>query len=212
MSTPTDEGWLADGSADAAAVEAYYDGWATAYDGDLDTWDYRAPTIVAGLVSEHAPDATDVLDAGCGTGLAGRALRSNGHTGTLVGVDLSVASLEFAGRDGTYTALSRVDLQQPLPFDDRSFDALMCVGVMTYVPDVAACWREFARVVKAGGIVAVTQRQDLWAERDTQGVVDRLEASGVWDPLLVTGPEPYLPGHDDFAGRIGVHYVAAPVR
>lgn len=209
MSTPGDDGWLASGIADASDVEAYYDGWAAAYDGDLAAWEYRAPSVVATLVTEHRPDANDVLDAGCGTGLAGRALRTNGYAGLLVGVDLSVASLGFAGGDGTYTALSRCDMQRPLPFADDSFDALMCVGVMTYVPDVEACWREFARIVRPAGIVVVTQREDVWHERDTADVVDRLEQDGTWRPVSVSGPEPYLPGHDDFADRIGVHYVSA---
>ena len=209
MSTPGDDGWLATGTADASDVAAYYDGWAASYDGDLGTWNYQAPRFVADLIAEHCSDASGVLDAGCGTGLAGRALRSNGHAGTLVGVDLSATSLEVAGRDGTYTALGRCDLQRPLPFDDDSFDALMCVGVMTYVPDVEACWREFARVVRPNGIVVATQREDLWRERDTAHVVDRLERDGTWQPALVSGPQPYLPDHDDFADRIGVHYVAA---
>jgi hypothetical protein len=30
---------------------------------------------------------------------------------------------------------------------------LVCAGVMTYLPDVEAVWREFARVVRAGGLV-----------------------------------------------------------
>lgn len=211
MSTPTDDGWLAGGSADPADIEVYYDRWAVAYDHDLDTWQYSAPSIVARMVADLRPDVNDVLDAGCGTGLAGRELRSIGHTGTIVGIDISGASLEVALADGAYTALSRVDLQRPLPFDDASFDAVMCVGVMTYVPDIEACWREFARVARTGGVVVVTQREDLWGERDTAAVVERLEEHGVWTPVLITGPEPYLPGHDDFADRIGVHYVAASV-
>ncbi|MEO6653981.1 MAG: class I SAM-dependent methyltransferase [Ilumatobacteraceae bacterium] len=211
MSTPGDDGWLAAGTADPGDVASYYDGWAANYDGDLDSWEYLSPRIVADLIGECCPDANEVLDAGCGTGLAGRALRASGHAGPLVGIDLSELSLEIAGRDGTYTAVSRGDLQQPLPFGDDVFDAVMCVGVMTYVPDVESCWREFARVVRSGGVVVVTQREDVWHERRTAAVVERFERDGTWTSVQVSGPEPYLPGHVDFADRIGVYYVVSLV-
>jgi hypothetical protein len=41
--------------------------------------------------------------------------------------------------------------------------------------------------------VVVTQREDLWADRGCQAVVDRLQGEGVWTTLDVTGPAPYLP-------------------
>ena len=44
-----------------------------------------------------------------------------------------------------------------IPFDDHSVDAVVCVGVMTYLPDVEQVWREFARVARAGGLVVVNR-------------------------------------------------------
>jgi predicted TPR repeat methyltransferase len=208
---PPDDGWLLRGSADPADVAAYYDEWAQRYDADLDGWAYRAPGIVAGIVLEHAPRADVVLDAGCGTGRTGRALRSAGYHGDLHGIDLSEESLAIARRSQAYTSIAPADLQQPLTFPDNSFDALTCVGVMTYVPDVEVCWREFSRIVRPGGVVVVTQREDLWEQRQCQSVIDRLHVDGTWEPLWVSDAEPYLPGNDDFAEQIGVYYVATRI-
>lgn len=207
-----DPTWLLEGSADPAAVADYYDRWATAYDADLAAWRYDAPAVVAAAVARLVPDATSVLDAGCGTGLTGRALRAAGCTGAIDGIDISEASLAVAAESGVYAQLAPGDLQRPLPFPDVRFDAAVCVGVMTYVPDVEACWRELCRVVRAGGVVAVTQREDLWDPRGCDVVVERLAADGTWMPIEVTGAEPYLPANDDYADRIGVHYVVARVR
>ena len=123
-----------------------------------------------------------VLDVGCGTGLVGRELRARGFDGRLLGLDLSQASLDIARESGAYDALERADLQQPLALEDDSVDAVVCVGVMTYLPDVEAVWREFARLARPGGIFVATQRDDLWHDRECQAVVDRLQDEGVLTP------------------------------
>ena len=74
------------GSADPVQVTAYYDAWAERYDADLQDWAYRAPLIVAGLVRERVRRAESVFDAGCGTGMVARALRSVGYEGAIHGV------------------------------------------------------------------------------------------------------------------------------
>ena len=203
--------WLVQGLTDPHEVADHYDDWAARYDADLATWSYRAPVAVAERVRAHHPDAGTLLDAGCGTGLVGRALRASGFGGRIVGLDVSQASLRVAERAGVYDELRPADLQQPLDVADDSVDALVCVGVMTYLPDVDAVWREFARVVRPGGLVVVTQREDLWQPRDCPGVVDRLAADGVWTPIDVSGPAAYLPEAEGELGGLGCYYVTARV-
>jgi hypothetical protein len=82
---------------------------------------------------------------------------------------------------------------------------------MTYLPDTEAVWRELVRVARPGGLVAVTQREDLWEPRGCQGVVGRLTAEGAWTPLEVSGPEEYLPEAEGALGGLGTHYVTAEV-
>ena len=203
--------WLDQGPTDAREVAGRYDDWAQSYDDDLASWSYQAPAVVADTMVTRAPAGESVLDVGCGTGLVGRALRARGFAGRLLGIDISAASLEVARECGAYDSLERADLQERLAFDDDSVDAVVCVGVMTYLPDVEAVWREYARVARPGGLVVVTQREDLWETRSCQAVVDRLHAEGVWSPLDVTGPAPYLPEGYGGTPAVGCYYLTALV-
>ena len=204
--------WLSQSSSEPAEVAGRYDEWAASYDTDLASWSYQAPQRVADIVVTRLPGAADVLDVGCGTGLVGRELRARGFGGWLVGLDLSQASLDVARESGAYDALDRADLQQPLPLEDDCFDAVVCVGVMTYLPDVATVWREFARAVRPGGLVVATQREDLWRTRECQAVLDALRDEGVLTSSEVAGPAAYLP--DGYGGtpEVACYYVTATVR
>jgi ubiquinone/menaquinone biosynthesis C-methylase UbiE len=43
------------------------------------------------------------------------------------------------------------DATQPLPFDDASFDALMCIDSMNHFPNRLEVFREWRRVLRPGG-------------------------------------------------------------
>jgi predicted TPR repeat methyltransferase len=203
--------WLEQGTSDSREVADRYDAWAQSYDDDLASWSYRAPEVVAATVVGRLPASGSVLDVGCGTGLVGRALRARGFAGRIVGLDISQASLQVAQQCRAYDALGRADLQQRLAFEEGSVDAVVCVGVMTYLPDVEVVWREFARVARPRGVVVATQREDLWRTRDCQAVVDRLQEEGVWTPLEITGPAAYLPQGYGGTPPVGCYYLTALV-
>jgi predicted TPR repeat methyltransferase len=203
--------WLHQGTSDAREVADRYDEWAQSYDEDLASWSYQAPTVVAETVATRHPAAGSALDVGCGTGLVGRALRARGFAGQILGLDISQASLEIAQQCGAYDSLEQADLQQPLTFENDGVDAVICAGVMTYLPEVEAVWREFARVARPGGIVVATQREDLWHTRRCQAVVDRLHHEGVWTALEITGPAPYLPEGYGGTPEVGCYYLTALV-
>jgi ubiquinone/menaquinone biosynthesis C-methylase UbiE len=139
----------------------------------------------------------------------GRELRARGFAGRLQGLDISPASLAVAERSGAYDSLVQADLQQPLPVGDGGVDAVVCVGVMTYLPEVESVWRELARVTRSGGLVVVTQREDVWESRHCQAVVDRLQDDGVWTPLEVDGPAPYLPQGYGGTPEVRCYYLTA---
>jgi len=203
--------WLSQDPSDPREVAERYDDWARSYDDDLASWSYRAPDVVAETVLTRLPAAGSVLDVGCGTGLVGRALRAQGFAGRIRGLDISPASLDLARQRGGYDSLERADLQQRLVVEDDGVDAVVCVGVMTYLPDVETVWRELARVARPGGVVVVTQRADLWEERACQAVVDRLESEGVWAPLDITGPAAYLPEGYGGTPAVSCYYLTAQI-
>jgi len=211
-----DDGWLVAGSSSQHEVRQYYDGLAAEYDATLGRWGYTAPARAAELLLGGLTLATGathtVLDAGCGTGLTGRCLRAAGYGGRLLGIDLSPASLALAAQGEVYDSLEEADLQAPLPYADRSLEGIVCVGVLTYVPDVVAVWHEMCRVVRPGGVIVCTQRHDLWRERRCDGALHALETAKRWTVFHLSTPQPYLPGNDDFADHIRVRFVAARVR
>lgn len=89
-------------------VAELFDSFAETFDEKLTkTLDYRVPQIIGSKVAEILDndeniDIHNVLDAGCGTGLAGRELRkeidneASGKRITLVGVDASTKMLDIA--------------------------------------------------------------------------------------------------------------------
>ena len=60
-----------------------------------------------------------VLDLGCGTGMSGQALAATGLGATVVGVDISPASLEIARSKGMYEETLTCNLDEVLPFEVR---------------------------------------------------------------------------------------------
>jgi len=116
----------------------------------------------------HAPvplARTVVLDAGCGTGSYSEALL--GYVGRIEAVDLNPGMLEVAARklawaeDRISFHSSRID---EIPFEDATLDGVMINQVLHHLTDDAAegfpahrrVFREFARVLKPGGILTVS--------------------------------------------------------
>jgi predicted TPR repeat methyltransferase len=192
-------------------VAEYYDNWASNYDGTLSDWRYEAPEQVASMLRAELSPKLAILDAGCGTGLSGKALLAAGFI-TIDGIDVSLRSLEVAGMTGAYRNLRKIDLQRlPLPITDDLYDGLSCVGVLTYLADSIGTLREFSRVVRPGGFVAITQRSDLFAEREFPSVLEGLLNEGVIAQVCVSEPRPYLPNNEEFGDQILVHYVGFTV-
>ncbi len=209
--THQEHGWLTQGSTDSEEVAKYYDEWATNYNDTLVSWNYRAPVDAANLMKQYVPTDRRLLDAGCGTGLSGQALLDAGYR-DIVGIDISPDSLVIAEQTNAYRHVQTQDLQQvPFPFETDSFDALACIGVMTYVSDPIAVFREYCRLVTSGGYLVFTQRDDLFASQDYHAVMAKLQEEGLWEIVSVSEPQPYLPNNEDYADHIRVIYIVARV-
>ena len=185
----------------------HYDALADDYDRQLRAWGYEAPEQGAKLLAEHLEGfaRTRILDCGCGTGMTGQALREKGARGSITGVDVSMHSLELAGGKNVYEETRTVDLNAPLPFEDDSFDGVLCVGVLSYV-EPEPLFREWMRVVRPGGVIVFTSREDFFASRGYPELLEGIEVEGGWNRLEVTEAMPYLPDHEEFADVIGVIY------
>ncbi len=192
-------------------IAEYYDDWASNYDGTLSDWQYEAPEQVASILRSKLSTKSTVLDVGCGTGLCGKALLAAGFT-AIHGIDVSQRSLEIASKTEVYTTLRGIDLERlPLPIPDDHYDGLVCVGVLTYLTDSVNTLREFSRVIKPCGEVVITQRSDLFKEREFQSVLEKLLNEGVIAHVSISEPRPYLPENEEFGDQILVHYISFTV-
>ncbi len=115
--------------------------------------DYLAAMAIA--------DDAAVLDLGCGTGLAARAIaRRAGFRGLVAGVDLSAYLVSAAERLAHAEGLApgtrwRVADVRRLDFSDASFDAVVAHTLLSHVDDVAAVLEQAATVVRPGGTIAI---------------------------------------------------------
>jgi SAM-dependent methyltransferase len=90
----------------------------------------------------------DVLDLGCRDGTLAAQFRAGNK---VTGADIDRAALRVAESRGLEPVW--VDLNQPLPFDDESFDAVVVGEVLEHLPDPAAVLTEAHRVLRAGGVL-----------------------------------------------------------
>lgn len=100
------------------------------------------------------------LDAGCGTGTLSRWLAERGCK--VLGVDAAAEMIETAEQLAQQADKSddlkfeRVETIARLPLENNSRDGILCSSVLEYVSDVDACLKEFARVLRPGGLLLVS--------------------------------------------------------
>src|SRR5712691_2786826 len=108
-----------------------------------------------------------VLDLGCGGGLTTTCLAQRGAT--VVGVDLSRASLHVASRHvrgrGHPESVFLCGRAEELPFADASFDVVWCTDVLEHLAGLPAAIAQIARVLKPGGLFLYDTINRTWLSR-----------------------------------------------
>ncbi|CAL9373194.1 2-methoxy-6-polyprenyl-1,4-benzoquinol methylase, mitochondrial [Streptomyces sp. enrichment culture] len=156
-------------------------------------WDAKfpddGPAFAAAVAGFGLRPGDRVLDAGCGTGRALPALRAAvGPNGSVLGADLTPQMLDAArqaGRDAQGVLLL-ADAAR-LPLRDAALDAVFASGLVAHLPEPAAGLRELARVVRAGGRLALFHpigRAALAARQGRELTPDDLRAEHNLRPLL----------------------------
>lgn len=124
----------------------------------LGFWDYfgRRTIELASL-----PRGSRVLDVCCGTGASALpAAEAVGPTGKIIGVDLAEELLELARRKAVQQRLGNIKFEVgdmlSLRFPTESFDAVVCVFGIFFVPDMPRAVSELWSRIRPGGKLAMT--------------------------------------------------------
>lgn len=139
---------------------------ATTYNAASDYFDHPANTFwerygrrtVERLRLAHG---SRVLDVCCGSGASAiPAAKIVGPGGSVVGVDLAENLLELARAKAKQLGLENTEFQSGdmtnLAFETETFDAVICVFGIFFVPDMDVALHELKRVLKTGGTLAIT--------------------------------------------------------
>jgi demethylmenaquinone methyltransferase/2-methoxy-6-polyprenyl-1,4-benzoquinol methylase len=139
---------------DKARTQRFYGAFARAYD--------RLAPLFSGTKSVRAKywnefdlDETDrVLDLGCGTDISTN--EALDRAGAVDGVDITPAQVrQAAGKDVLHDARFVVGDAERLPYAGDTFDAVVSIGVVPFLPDPVAAFSEAHRVTRDGGRLLV---------------------------------------------------------
>lgn len=106
---------------------ALYDEWSATYEAELLEQGYATPARCAEALAPLVADKTiPLLDFGCGTGLAGVAMKLAGFE-VVDGVDISSEMIAVAQKKNVYRALSQIEPDTQLT---QSYQLISAVGVI----------------------------------------------------------------------------------
>ncbi len=169
---------------------------------------YLVPLIfepyAADLANRLSPQPLGrVLEVAAGTGAVTRALATVlPESVSIVGTDCNQAMLDQAIAKGTPRSVDwrQADAME-LPFDDASFDVVVCQFGVMFFPDKSRAYSEARRVLKAGGIF-IFSVWDRIAENDfADTVTTALESVFPEDPPRFLPRTPHGYYDDRLIGR-----------
>jgi len=143
------------------AVQSNVDFWDTVYEqpGLLgDGYRRRRALALSWLEASGLPKTASILEAGCGPGgLANEVAKRDYH---VTGLDQSFDMLlRAAGKrdpvDKHRPAFTQGRIES-LPLRDSCFDAVICLGVVAYLPSETTALQELARVLRPGGLLVIS--------------------------------------------------------
>jgi len=178
-------------------TKAYYKTWAETYDQEVGIENgYAQPARTAEMLQRFQPDASClVLDAGCGSGLSGVALKEAGYE-NLHGCDFSPEMLKKSLDKDCYANLFLADLNKGQPdIADSTYDCVTCVGVFSFAHVSPNACDDLLRILKPGGYLIIALNDPFWKKGDLSKKLEQLERDG---KLTIQSKEfgDHLPGHN----------------
>ena len=166
-----------------------------AFNGSLPTiYDtYLVPLIFEPYAADLAPRLTAraparVLEIAAGTGVVTRALASAlpGHV-SIVATDLNQPMLDQAAARGTTRPVEwRQADAMALPFEDETFDTVVCQFGVMFFPDKSIAFSEARRVLRPGGVFVFS----VWDRIEDNDFADCVTTS--LEPMFPTDPPRFM--------------------
>jgi predicted TPR repeat methyltransferase len=138
-------------------IQFVYRRFAPYFDRNLcDELGYKGPDQLQAVVESviGSRDRMDVLDLGCGSGLAG--LRFKPKAATLIGVDLSPEMIELARARGIYDHLEVAEITAWLGGAQQQWDLITACDCLIYFGDLGQVVSPVAKALRLGGVMAFT--------------------------------------------------------
>jgi SAM-dependent methyltransferase len=177
-----------------------YDVWAEEYDTDIQSYGYRSPAVVAGIVGRYVPrDSSPILEAGAGTGIMGEVLNTLGYE-DITALDMSKGMLEVAARKGVYADLRQMALGKDLDFPTDHFAVVVCIGTFATGHAPPNSFDELVRITRPGGHIIFTVSSDMYERGGFKEKQQELQQMSAWQLVEVAGPYVSVPGSDDPEG------------
>jgi predicted TPR repeat methyltransferase len=139
-----------------AYVARLFDDYAPRFDRHLtETLGYRGPELILAALDIVAPGRrfAQALDLGCGSGLAGGALR--GRVARLAGVDISPGMIAKAKQTGLYDELEVGDLTAFVG-GRTGVDLAVAVDAFVYLGDLSPLFAAASRALAPSGLLVFT--------------------------------------------------------
>ncbi|XP_033124076.1 uncharacterized protein LOC117122571 [Anneissia japonica] len=148
---------------------------------------YTAPQYCSTLLSRYIPDRkANILDFGCGTGLAGEQLHQLGYQ-HIDGLDCAPKCLQVAENKQIYRRLFCDFFSgQTLNLETDFYDGLICIGGFYPLGLKANCFSEWIRTVQPGGYILNVFRNSYldtcadYNDGKLEGEMKALESDGKW--------------------------------
>jgi predicted TPR repeat methyltransferase len=140
-----------------AYIAHLFDDYAPRFDKHLtEALVYRGPELIAAMLDEVAPGRrfAAALDLGCGTGLAGAALRA--RVDRLAGVDLSPAMVAKGRALGIYDEIEVGEIVARLGRFEAAFDLIVAADALVYFGGLDAVVGAAGRALAPNGLFAFT--------------------------------------------------------
>ena len=139
---------------------------------------------------------SDILETAAGTGMVTRALHRALPDAQIVATDLNPAMLELAvERQRSSNVRYQAADAQDLPFDDQSFDLIVCQFGVMFFPDKLAANREAFRVLRPGGRYLLLIWDSLDRNPASKAVHEAVAAEFPPDPPIFYARVPF--GYSD---------------